>query len=305
MTTVRSGKKRKRGSLGLIGSLMARIKRPLPDFLIIGAQKAGTSSLYAYLVQHPQILSAARKEVHYFSTEYDRGAAWYRQQFPRTAKINNRSRRLGKPVLTGEASPYYLFHPHAPQRIAKLLPDVKLILLLRDPVSRAYSHYRHEVKLRTETLPFAEAIKRESERIDEALRQMRADERVNSFAHQHYSYVSRGAYIDQLLAFERHFSRDRMFISTSDEFFNDPQTVYGQVLGFLGVDVLPLKDAAPRNVGSYERKSRIELQDELEAHFRPLNRRLYDHLGRDLGWPADPPATIHIETAARIREAVS
>ena len=282
---------RKAGSLGLIGSLMARIKRPLPNFLIIGAQKAGTSSLYAYLVQHPQILPAATKELHFFSTEYSRGTAWYRQQFPRQARINNRARRLGKPVITGEASPYYLFHPHAPQRIARLLPDVKLIVLLRDPVSRAYSHYRHEVKLRTESLPFAEAIRREPERISEGLRLLQADEGVNNFAHQHYSYLARGAYVDQLAAFEKHFSRDRFFIATSDDLFNDAQQVYQQVLQFLGVDVLPLKDADPRNVGGYERASRIELQDELEAQFRPLNRRLYDHLGRDLGWPADPPAS--------------
>src|SRR5262245_9795313 len=123
-----------RESPGIFGSLMARIKRPLPDFLIIGAQKAGTSSLYAYLVQHPQILRASMKEVHYVSTEYHRGTAWYRQQFPRSSKVNNRSRRLNKPVITGEASPYYLFHPHAPQRIAALLPNVKLIVILRDPV---------------------------------------------------------------------------------------------------------------------------------------------------------------------------
>src|SRR5436309_16134274 len=108
----------------------------LPDFIVIGAQKSGTGSLYAYLNGHPDVAGARVKEVHYFDLHYHRGVDWYLDQFPDEA--------AARPRCTGEASPYYLFHPHAPRRAFDLVPDARLIALLRDPVDRAISHYHHE-----------------------------------------------------------------------------------------------------------------------------------------------------------------
>src|SRR5215470_750369 len=123
--------------------------RALPDFLIIGAQKAGTTSLYAYLTAHRDVRPAGRKEVHYFDLGFTAGAelgeGWYRSMFPLRARLALDGRRTGRPVRTGEASPYYLFHPAAPQRAAALVPEARLLVLVRDPVERAWSHYRHEV----------------------------------------------------------------------------------------------------------------------------------------------------------------
>jgi len=112
----------------------------------VGAQKAGTSSLYSYMVQHPQVLPAARKEIHYFDRHYDKGLRWYRRHFPLRA-------RLSSERLSGEASPYYLFHPHAPRRIAETLPDARILMLLRNPANRAISHYFHEARVGREKLP--------------------------------------------------------------------------------------------------------------------------------------------------------
>ena len=122
--------------------------RPLPDFLVIGAQKAGTTALYAYLRWHPGITGPSWKEVSFFDRHWWRGEAWYRGQFP----LRGRGR------LVGEASPSYLFHPLAPERVHSLVPGARLVALVRDPVARAYSHYQHEVALGREPLGFEDAL---------------------------------------------------------------------------------------------------------------------------------------------------
>src|SRR6266480_7948081 len=145
-----------RGTYRAYGRATASL-RPLPDFLILGAQKAGTTALYAYLRQHPEITGPSWKEVSFFDRHYARGEAWYRGNFP------NSLRARGK--LVGEASPSYLFHPLAPERVAGLVPEAKLIALVRNPVDRAYSHYQHEVALGREPLSFEDAVAAEYERL--------------------------------------------------------------------------------------------------------------------------------------------
>jgi|SRR5690242_3518862 len=120
----------------------------LPHFLIIGAQRCGTTSLFEYLARHPDVAPPSAKELHFFDSEYHKGDAWYRERFP--------SLRNG--FITGEATPYYIFHPHTPTRVRDWNSKVKLIVLLRNPVDRAYSHYHHEVRLGTESLDFETAL---------------------------------------------------------------------------------------------------------------------------------------------------
>jgi Sulfotransferase domain len=131
--------------------------RPLPDFLILGAQKAGTTALYAYLRRHPAITGPSWKEVSYFDRHYARGEAWYRGNFP------NRLRARDK--LVGEASPSYLFHPLGPERARALVPEARLVALVRNPIDRALSHYHHEVALGRERLSFEEALEAEERRL--------------------------------------------------------------------------------------------------------------------------------------------
>ena len=161
----------------------------IPHFLIIGAQKCGTTSLYNYLIQHPQVCAASQKNF-IFDIYFQKGLNWYYNQFPLI--------KLNKLIITGEASPYYLFHPHAPKRIAKTLPNVKLIVLLRNPVDRAYSHYYHQVKMKTESLSFRQAIEEENKRLQPELIKMLENENYHSLPYQYYSYLARGRYIEQL-----------------------------------------------------------------------------------------------------------
>src|SRR5207248_4207503 len=122
--------------------------RATPDFLVVGAQRSGTTSLFRYLAAHPAVGAPVRKEIQYFTLHYQRGDGWYRTHFPMT----------GRQRVTFEATPYYLFHPAAPQRAASSVPHAKVIVLLRDPVSRTFSHWQHNASRGLEHLGFEAAL---------------------------------------------------------------------------------------------------------------------------------------------------
>src|SRR3990172_222546 len=169
-----------------------------PDFFIVGAQKCGTTSLYNYLARHPCVLGATKKEIHYFSDLYDEGIGWYKSHFPSLLKKYSGILVNRRVLITGEATPFYIFHPHAPERIGKLFPHAKIIMMFRNPVDRAYSHYRYHVKLGAEALSFEDAIAAEPERLADELGKMIADEHYNSYNYKMFSYLKRGIYIEQL-----------------------------------------------------------------------------------------------------------
>ena len=181
--------------------------RVLPDFLVIGAKKCGTTALYSYLTQHPSIAPAFRKEIYYFNTLFGRGRHWYRSHFPTAAELRRMRREHGGPTLTGEATPDYLFDFHAPRRAFETVPQARLIAILRNPVDRAYSFYNHNLRAGIEELSFSQAIDREQERLEGQRERVRADEACFSFAWDHYSYATRGVYVDQLREWTSRFPR--------------------------------------------------------------------------------------------------
>jgi hypothetical protein len=255
--------------------------RTLPDFLIIGAQKCGTTFLYQLLAQHPHVKPAFAKEVHYFDLNFERGENWYRSHFP----LQMRNSRTG---ITGEASPYYLFHPHVPRRASAVVPEAKLVVLLRNPIDRAYSHYQHQVKRVIkgqvpETLPFEEAIEVEERTLPGEVSKMLQDEYYASSTHRHRSYLSRGIYIDQLLAWSRFFRKERMLIMKSEDLFSDTTKVLERMLAFLEIPRwAPEKFFIP-NKREYTGVSPLTRQ-RLDEYYKPHNQRLYEYLGVDLGW---------------------
>lgn len=257
--------------------------RMLPDFVIIGAMKCGTTSLYRHLEQHPQIAPARRKEVHYFDWYYDKGESWYRGQFPMVSRLST-SGGSAQRVVTGEASPYYLFHPHAPGRLKQLLPEARLIVLLRNPVDRAWSHYHHVRKRNGESLSFEEALEAEPGRLEGELQRLRTDPSYRSYEYQKHSYQARGVYADGLQSWMELFDRSRFLILRSEDFFADPPAAYRQTLDFLAL--------APHDLGRYENflagsyTSRMEpaTRERLVEYFRPHNRRLEELLGREMDW---------------------
>jgi hypothetical protein len=259
--------------------------RLLPDFLIIGTQRGGTTSLYKYLVQHPNLAHALTKEIRFFDLNYHRGMAWYRSRFPSRRYREGVRRRRGLDLVVGEASPDYLFHPHAPARVARDLPEVKLIVLLRDPVDRAYSHYWHQFKRGHEQLSFGEAVAAEPRRLAGELEKTLADPSYVSYERHHHSYVARGVYADQVASWMEVIPRHRFLVERSEDFFQEPRLVYRRVLEFLELPDHDLSDYETFNAFSSGEMDPA-VRDELVEYFRPHNRRLYEYLDQDFGWDA-------------------
>jgi len=257
--------------------------RTLPDFVLIGGQRCGTTSLYNYLVEHPNVLPAFRKETHFFSNHFSKGTTWYRAHFPSRLYKSYVQRRCDQNCASGEATPYYLFHPRAPQRVFETIPEVRLIVLLRNPVDRAYSHYHHEVRAGLESLSFEAAIEREMKELPRETEKILRDEHYHSFDHQNYSYLARGIYIDQLESWAKFFDRQQMLILVSEGFDQDPSATLRQVTEFLH---LPAWES--RTYTRYHRAHYAPMDPAIRKRLSGLytdhNRRLYEFLGRDLGW---------------------
>src|SRR5690606_38308146 len=260
------------GYRALTGSI-----RGLPSVLVIGTQRGGTTSLFNYLVQHPDVRPPLRKEVHYFDFNHARGPTWYRGCFPY-------SHRLRAGALTIDATPYYMMHPLAAQRAAALLPDVKLVALLRNPIDRALSHYQHEVRGGRESLPFAEALEREAERLAGHEERLRSDPRHYSWNHHRYAYIRRGLYLEQLQRWVRHFPPSQLLVLQSERLFRDPPSVTGEVYRFLGLRTHRLRSYETFLPGSYDRVMPSELRARLAEYFAPYNRALFDWLGEEFDW---------------------
>jgi hypothetical protein len=258
--------------------------RVLPDFIIIGAQKGGTSSLYHYLAQHPDVAPAFRKEVHYFDWAYRRGEQWYRANFPTAAYRAAFQAMTRRRLAVGEASPYYLYHPHVPGRVKALLPQVKLIALLRDPVERTVSSYQHQLRKGRETLTLTAALDQEPERLAAESIRVEAEESYNSDAHRHFSYLARGMYAEQLERWFAVFPREQCLVLHSQDFFEHTEAVFTQVLDFLGLRHWHPAQYRRFNAAEYDPID-AAIRDRLVAHFAGPNQRLYELLGRDFGWP--------------------
>lgn len=259
--------------------------RMLPSFLIVGAERCGTSSIYEVLSRHPAVFSAIlpRKEVHYFDYSYAHPLSWYRCHFPLRARAALAARGTGVAPVAFEASPSYMCHPLAPERIARDLPAVKLIVMLRDPVARAYSSHTMRAGWGVETEPFERALELEDSRLAGEAERMAADPSYVGYNWRHFAYRTRGQYAEQLEQLDRLVGRDRIHVIDSGEFFASPARVYDQVLDFLG-----LPDAGHPAFDPPRTRSRPPMPDSvrkaLEEHYRPYDERLAAWLGHEPSW---------------------
>jgi hypothetical protein len=258
----------------------------LPHFLIIGAGKSGTTSLYHYLIQHPFIFGPRPKEINYFNINYHKGISWYESYFnPNQYLI---PQELQAYFVTGEATPDYLFNPHAPQRVKNDLPQVKLIILLRNPIDRAYSHYFMRVKLNQETLGFEEAIEAEIEQeqaiLKGELEKLLVDKNYYSLNCSIYLYLARGIYINQVKNWLNLFPPEQFLIIKSEDFFANPTEIYKQVLAFLGLPNYELKMYKRYNQNQYPLLIKPEIRERLSSYFAPYNEELYKYLKTNFNW---------------------
>ena len=245
-----------------------------PDFLIIGTQRGGTTSLHAYLGAHARVSIPSAKELHFVTDRYERGLDWYLGQFPAG---------LAPGTLTGEATPYALFHPLAPRRLREIAPEAKLIVLLRNPVDRAYSHYLLERARGDELLDFSVALDAEPDRLRDEEAKLSHDPTYRSTAHQHYSYAARGDYAPQLERWFELFPREQLLIVRSEDLYRRGAETFARVAGFLGIEPETRAPFAAHNQTSGPPLDR-RIRARLSRHFAPLNARLADLLGWDPGW---------------------
>lgn len=256
-------------------------RRVLPAFLIIGAAKSGTTSLYAYLSQHPNLIRGYSQEVHYFDggvdptiDNYSKGERWYRKHFPLRDEM-----RVGD--MTFESSPLYIYSPPVAERIYSLLPNARLIALLRNPTERAISQYFHVRRAGREPLGLAEALAAEETRLQRAV--LHTDPRDPAFIR--HSYQRRGVYVKQIKRFQKYFPSNQMLIINSEQLFSSTNQVLRRVFEFLGVDPdFQVPELSPRNVGSNRQDVDPKIYRRLDAYFAPHNRQLYDLVGTDFGW---------------------
>jgi len=265
----------------------------LPDFLIIGAMRAGTSGLAAYLRSHPQVYMSRRKELHFFDERFQAGVEWYRKQFVDVAPDQ----------LSGEATPIYMYLPEVAPRMHQTVPSAKLVAVLRNPVDRAYSHYWKTRGMGNETLDFEEAIEAEQERLAAGGRVARVS----------YSYLDRGSYLAQLQNVARYYPEDAIHVLKFEDLRDVTQTTLRSLAAFLGIEgggfVLPSKThrnqsisfrfpslhravrPLPRTVKAIERRLNSRpmryppIGDKTRArlleHFAPHNLALERWLGQD------------------------
>ncbi|MFI6500426.1 sulfotransferase domain-containing protein [Nonomuraea typhae] len=260
--------------------------RVLPSFLIAGGQRCGTTSLYRALAQHPLLLKPVlHKGVHYFDVDYGRGMSWYQGHFPLKVGAALLARRHGRRPLAFESSPYYLFHPLAAERIARDLPQVKLIVLVRDPVERACSAHAHELARGFETEShFEYAVELEDKRLAGAEDWLREHPEAVHHSHRHHAYLARGRYAEQLERLEPLFGRERILVLDSHQLFTTPERVYDRVLEFLEVPRLGYPIFERHNGRPLPKPVAESLRQTLRDHFEVYDQQLVRWLGGDPSW---------------------
>ena len=252
--------------------------RGFPGALLVGPRRTGTTTLYRTLRMHPNILGGVGKEIKFFDCNYHRGLNWYQGFFPRKETLAENN------AIAIEASPYYFFHPLAAERIRASFPEMKIVVSLRNPVNRAYSHYRMNYDLGVESLQtFEEALEAEENRLTGEEAKIIADDRYPLFNHMHLSYQAQGVYADQLERWFNVFPKEQILVINSEDFFTGMPKVFDRIIAFLGLPAWTLtsaRNANPRKYQPMNPETRAWLSDD----YHPHNQRLYDLLGEDFGW---------------------
>jgi len=257
-----------------------------PSFFLIGGMKCGTTSLFNNLALHPNVAAPVSKEIRYFDFFYHRQKEWYNAHFPMKIMLKLKHGEDFEAFQTGEASPSYLFNPHTPARVKDYNSDARIIVMLRNPVDRALSHYNHTARYTNEPLSFEEAVNTEESRIGHEMKRHLEDPKFLGDNRILYSYLARGHYLEQLTPWFDTFSKENILVIKSEDYFEDTHKIYSDVLEFLGLPHWTRNSFAKLNTARYSPLSE-ELKDQLYAYFEPYNQQLYKYLGHSFNWEKD------------------
>jgi hypothetical protein len=259
--------------------------RTLPDVLLIGVSKAGTSTIAAHLARHPQFHPPLYKEPHYFDLHPHEDLSWYRAYFPLTIRrwlIDG----LGGTFVTGDFTPSYYLLPHAAERIRRELRHPRIILSLRNPIDRAYSHFKDSRSIGYEILDrFEDALLAEPHRLRGELDKMERDPNYCSSNVLSFGYKTRGLYVDYLRRWRQHFDADEMLVLDFEDWKRNPADTYARICDFLKLRRTPIADFTAYNVNAHVFPEVVpQTRRQLAEFFEPHNRELYRLLGTDFGW---------------------
>lgn len=263
-------------------SILNGLINALPEFLIIGQFKCGTSSLYDYLIHHPNIHTAFRKEIGFFLDHYTQGLTYYRSYFLK--------RRWNKNKITGEATALYFSNPLCLARIRQTLPNVKLIVILRNPTHRAYSHYWMNVAGGKEHLSFEQAIEKEQTRMKNFEETIQSADR-REVTKLRYGYTRAGLYIQDITRWLNVYPKEQILILDSEELKNNIVPAINRIFSFLNVQ-RPQEDYYDyvsdsnnrKGTGTYKKQIRDETMSKLNKYYEPYNEELHKYLGMKFSW---------------------
>lgn len=255
----------------------------LPNFLIIGAPRGGTSSLFFYLNHHSSIFPCKIKEPNFFAMYYDRGINWYRTFFPTVLKKRQFEKTNKTKFVTGEASTQYYWHPQVPKRVKETVPNVKLIMLLRNPVDRSYSQYKMEVRHGNEKLSFEEAIAKEKERIEGEYDKMLYNELYFSEKYTMHAYISKSLYFNFIKQWFDYFPKENFLFVKSEDFYQNTKHIMKEIFQFLDVPLIPFNESKILRKGIYENID-SKTRENLKQYFKPYNEKLFSLINQNFEW---------------------
>ncbi|HHH53875.1 MAG TPA: hypothetical protein ENK91_09470, partial [Bacteroidetes bacterium] len=226
----------------------------------------------------PQLKLPKEKEINFFDIYYKEGKSWYKSQFPFD---------LSNDKVTGDFTPYYLYHPLSSKRAVSFNPDFKIIILLRNPVNRAISHY-NMIKNRYSFDPFYERLTYFKQEIlaQEAIEKKLLKYRFTySEIHRHCSYLRRGIYLYQIKHWQQYFPKENFLIIKSEEFYNNPQKVLNKICDHLGINHFYNYDLnVNRFKGDYKEEINPEIVKKLKEFYEPYNIELENYLNMKFNW---------------------
>ena len=265
----------KRNTAGITGPF-----RVLPDFIIIGSMKCGTTSLYYDICEHPCVSAAAYDEIGFFDSNFHLGLNWYRSMFPTKRQIEGVRRKEGV-AITGEDTPFYFWNPVAAKRIQKLLPNIKLITILRNPIYRAYSEYQDQASNESDFPSFETVIENEMnmKRNDTSLI---TEENFEIFK-QKNSNLLKGIYVDQLKIWTRLFPKGQIFTLTTEDLNSDSIGTLELVFQYLNLPKYKIKNPQYKKQKKYVSMN-TQTRKLLIQFFKPHNEELFKFIGKKFDW---------------------
>ena len=259
----------KRGLSGITAS-----SRVLPDFIISGTVRSGTTSLYYNICEHPSVLPASYDEIGFFDSNYHLGINWYRSMFP-TEKEMKQVKKETNFAITGEDTPFYFWKKEAAERIFQDIPNSKIIIIFRNPVDRAYSNYNLGIRKKTESLSFEDAI-------DEEMNFLKTHS-FRDAVDRRRSYLSKGLYENQIKIWLDNFPREQIHILCTEDMKKNPKESLLKIFQFLGIPNYTLKNPQKQKLAEYK-KVDDKTREKLLTFYEPYNQKFFETIQEKFDW---------------------